>query len=137
MLGFVAPQMAIAREGYGCTLVPDGKVGAVAKLPPPPGNDPVAAWEEAPDAKLAAVVTDVALAGPGVRAVVVAKGGRIVAESYAPGFGKDTPLLGWSMTKSVNAMLLGRAMAEGKLGLDDAGLFPAWTDSVRTSSCAI
>jgi CubicO group peptidase (beta-lactamase class C family) len=60
--------------------------------------------------------------------VVVVKAGRIVGEAYADGFDAETPLLGWSMTKTVNARLLGRAMLDGKLGLDDAGLFPDWTD---------
>jgi len=41
------------------------------------------------------------LAGPGMRAIVVVKDGRIVAERYGEGFNSATPLLGWSITKSV------------------------------------
>jgi CubicO group peptidase (beta-lactamase class C family) len=127
MLGFVAPQTAVARAGLGCTLMPDGRAAAVAAAPAP---RPVSGtpWQEAPDAKVAAVLADAGLAGPGVRAIVVVKAGQIVGESYASGFDATTPLLGWSMTKTVNAMLLGRAILDGKLGLDDTGLFPEWTD---------
>src|SRR3569623_457937 len=32
MLGFVAPQVAVRRPGYGCTLVPAGNVAGLAKL---------------------------------------------------------------------------------------------------------
>jgi CubicO group peptidase (beta-lactamase class C family) len=129
MLGFIAPQTAVSRPGFGCTLVPDGRLDAVAKLPPPLMHTMVVTpWDEAPDAKIAAAIGDTTLAGPGVRAIVVAQAGKIVGESYAPGFDAGTPLLGWSMTKTVNAMLLGRLMLDGKLGLDDIGLFPAWTD---------
>src|SRR3569832_500588 len=136
MLGFVAPQIAVRRPGYGCTLVPDGNVAALAKLAPPAPADvanPDAPWPEgeavAPaDEAIAKVLADTKLTGPGMRAVVVVRAGQIVGETYADGFDAETPLLGWSMTKTVNAMLLGRAMLEGKLGLDDVGLFPEWTD---------
>jgi CubicO group peptidase (beta-lactamase class C family) len=136
MLGFVAPQIAVRWPGYGCTPVPDGNVAGLAKLTPAAPADianPDAPWPEgdavAPtDEAIAKALADPKLAGPGMRAVVVVKAGRIVGEAYADGFDAETPLLGWSMTKTVNAMLLGRAMLDGKLGLDDAGLFPDWTD---------
>src|SRR5690349_13167236 len=109
MLGFVAPQTAVARAGLGCTLMPDGRAAAVAAAPAP---TPVSGtpWQEALDAKVAAVLADAGLAGPGVRAIVVVKAGQIAGESYASGFDATTPLLGWSMTKTVNVMLLGRAI---------------------------
>ncbi|HVY51783.1 MAG TPA: serine hydrolase [Devosia sp.] len=130
ILGFVAPQVAIARPGHGCTLVPDGRLDHVAALPPAlPQATGGAAWAEAPDAAIARLIADPTLAGPGARAIVVARGGRIVAERYAGGFDARTPLLGWSMAKTVNAMLIGTLMLKGSIGLDDAGLFPQWTDA--------
>ena len=39
------------------------------------------------------------------RAIVVVKDGRVVAERYADGIGIDTPLLGFSATKSVISAL--------------------------------
>lgn len=62
----------------------------------------------------------------GTRAVVVCYGGRIVGERYAPGFTKDTPLLGWSMTKSVVHALLGIRVGEGKLRKEQDALLEEW-----------
>lgn len=52
------------------------------------------------------------------RAVVVVRDGRIVAERYAPGFTKDTPILGWSMTKTMINALVGILVKEGHLAVD-------------------
>lgn len=84
--------------------------------------------EIAPSPELTKILSDTALTGPGMRAVVVVKDGKIVAETYGKGFGPDTPLIGWSMTKSVNAAIVGRAYMDGKLKLTDDHLMPQWTD---------
>lgn len=41
------------------------------------------------------------------RAVVVLYKNRLIAEQYAPGFDKNTLLLGWSMTKSIQSTMIG------------------------------
>ncbi len=41
--------------------------------------------------------------------------GRIVAERYAAGYGIDTPILGFSATKSVMSALAGILVGQGKL----------------------
>ena len=78
------------------------------------------------------------------RAVVVVRDGRIVAERYAEGFGIDTPMIGFSATKSVTSALVGILVRQGKLALDRPAPVAAWRDpairgmrSPSTSCCAI
>ena len=52
--------------------------------------------------------------------LLVVHDGRVVHESYADGLGADTLFLGASMSKSVLAHLVGRALHDGALRLDDA-----------------
>ncbi|MDN8004440.1 serine hydrolase [Burkholderia multivorans] len=60
------------------------------------------------------------------RAVVVMWRGRVIAERYAPGFTGDTPLPGWSMTKTVTAVLIGMLVGQHRLSPDTAALLPEW-----------
>ena len=62
------------------------------------------------------------------RAIVVMKSGRIIAERYADGIGPETPLLGFSMTKSVISALTGILVRQGKLKLDGPAPVAAWTN---------
>jgi len=60
------------------------------------------------------------------RAVVIMHQGRIVAERYAPGYGKDTRLVGWSMSKSLTGVLIGLLVSDGRLRLDESAPVPSW-----------
>ena len=62
------------------------------------------------------------------KAIVIVRDGRVVAERYAPGYGVDTPLLGWSMTKSVTNALLGILVRQGKLDMNAPAPIAAWAD---------
>jgi CubicO group peptidase (beta-lactamase class C family) len=134
-LGFIGGGMAVARPGRGCTVVPDGKLESVAAAPAPtayagpPGYGALlSSWPEGTMVEtrptVAQVLNDAALAGPGARAIVVVDHGRIVGEHYAAGFNPGTPLLGWSMTKTVMAGVIGLLIKDGKLSLDQAGFWP-------------
>src|SRR4029450_12449875 len=62
------------------------------------------------------------------KAVVVVKDGRVIAERYAPGYGIDTQVMGWSATKSVTNALIGILARQGKLSLDGPAPIAAWSD---------
>ena len=132
------PRVARYRDPLGCTLLPAGddsdvvRVDAVA----PPQLDPDAPWPEgsAPEALDPALqqiidqafVEEDAERPRNTKAVVVVHEGRLMAERYAPGIGPETPLLGWSMTKSVTNLLVGRMVADGLLRIEEAAAVPAW-----------
>ncbi|HWX35395.1 MAG TPA: serine hydrolase [Steroidobacteraceae bacterium] len=146
LLGFIGDGLAVARPGTGCAAVSDGNLGfathvgtataaagfaaAAPEAAAPETSAPEvsaganAAWPlgdtVATTAALDRLLADDTLAGPGMRAIVVAAHGRIVAERYGAGFSPATPLLGWSMTKSVVAGLVGILVKEGRLTLDQS-----------------
>jgi CubicO group peptidase (beta-lactamase class C family) len=140
-LGVIGDGVAQYRPGHGCTVLPDGKLDASAPdelnalsrggSPVPPVAP--SAFSSGPWPDGAAVETskpidqllkDPVLAGPGARAIVVVDHGHIVGEYYAPGFAPTTPLLGWSMTKTVMAGVIGMLIKDGKLSLAQAGFWP-------------
>lgn len=63
---------------------------------------------------------------PDTRALLVVQNGMIVAEKYAPGFGRDTRFLGWSATKSITGTLVGMLVEDGVLDLDAPAPVPQW-----------
>lgn len=139
LLGYAAPRSSVYRPGYGCTNIADEAIAPTA-LPAPPqptSPDANAEWPVGNhagtnfDPALSGILADDTLRGPGMRAIVVVHHGRIVAESYGPGFDDKTPLIGWSMTKTVNAILTGRAALMGLLSVDDKNLFPEWAKDER------
>ena len=65
------------------------------------------------------------------RAALVVHDGRLVAERYAPGISASTPLIGWSMTKSITNAMVGLLIQDGKLTLDKNNLFPHWQSDER------
>lgn len=139
----VLARRAVWRKGLGCALVldrlrppvlPAGHDGVIA----PAGaglvqGEPAASDEGAVTGAgelQAAVVRAFSEPRPECRrrtlAVVVVHRGRIVAERYATGIGPDTPLAGWSMTKSVMNALTGILVGQGRLTLDAPVPIPEW-----------
>ncbi len=134
---FFAPATSQYREGLGCanlytSELSDKTLAASPSLPDgiwPKGNR----VNPSQDAEIERILSDETLLGEGYRAVVVVRDGRIVGESYAPGFDENTPLLGWSMTKTVTAGLIGTLIQSGQMALDDKLIdsFPEWADDSR------
>lgn len=60
------------------------------------------------------------------KAIVVIHKGQLVAEMYATGIDANTPLIGWSMTKSVTSLLVGLLVHDGRLTLAQAAPVPLW-----------
>jgi len=137
LFGFAAPATAQYRDGLGCANIHDAnpsdatvKVNAAAPEGLwPEGND-VAPSQ---DPEISAILSDPALLGEGYRAVVVVKNGRIIGEAYAEGFSPETPLLGWSMTKTVTAAIIGSLIQSGNISLDDplTGSYASWGQDAR------
>lgn len=63
-------------------------------------------------------------------AVIVLKDGKVIAERYAPGFTLDTPLLGFSATKSMTATLIGILVRQGRLALHAPAPVSAWRSEI-------
>jgi len=128
---------AVYRDGVGCTLDHDHPLVDAAV---PTDDQPAAALLReiagpavvAPATPQLAAALDRAFAEPDAppfrhtRAIVIVKDGRIVAERYAEGFGVDTPLLGFSATKSVVSALIGILVRERKLARDAPAPIAAW-----------
>ena len=136
LLGIFASNEAVYRDGLGCAVAPEGTVADLDALVSSPRREAASAW---PDGKqtesqpaFTRILSDKTLTGPGMRAVVVVKDGRIVAEAYGKGFSPETPLLGWSMAKTVNAVLAGTLVAKGRLSLSDRELLPQWKGDERS-----
>ena len=127
--------------GYGCTLAeqrpdlpPAMEVHAGQPAVPWPFGD--AGPRSTPPELAAAIDTAFREDDPDdrikdTRAVVVVHEGRLVAERYAEGIEADTPLIGWSMTKSVANALTGRLVARGVIGIDQTDLLPMWASDDR------
>ncbi len=137
LLGF-GRSHAVYREGLGCHLDHGGAVAAVS-LPAMQGQPsrpliPAIAGSSvvAPQTPQLAAALDHAFAEPEqppfrrTRAIVVIKDGRVVAERYADGYGVDTPILGFSATKSVMSALTGILVRKGMLTLEAPAPVAAW-----------
>ena len=65
------------------------------------------------------------------RAVLVVYDGNIIAEKYAPGFDKNTVMLGWSISKSLTAAMIGILVKENKLSIDMPAPVAAWVNTKK------
>jgi CubicO group peptidase (beta-lactamase class C family) len=128
-------------EGFGCVLIhgssppyllkSDLEALKTAKTPPrlPEIAGPSVVEPSGPALKVA---LDHAFEEPAeppfrrTKAVVVLRDGRVIAERYANGIGVDTPLLGFSMTKSVVSALIGIMTQQGLTSPSLPAPIPEW-----------
>lgn len=132
------------RDGVGCALAIDAGIPVSSEISarkePARANrsrtkdSPLAepVKSSSTDNPRLAAVLDAAFSEPDpehprrTRAIVVLHEGRIVAERYAADVGPDTPLPGWSMTKSIMNTLAGILVKEGRLTLNTPVFANAW-----------
>ena len=65
------------------------------------------------------------------RAVLILYDGNIIAEQYAPGFEKNTVMLGWSMSKSLTAAMAGILVNQNKLSVDEPAPVAVWANTEK------
>ncbi len=138
---------AVYHDGVGCTVVHPASVSAATPLPAPStaasmnaagapgaGRDIAGPAVVEPASEPLRAALDRVFAEPaggpvrGTKAVVVVHDGRVVAERYAPGYALDTPMLSWSMNKSVVNALVGILVRQGRLAVGAPAPVPAWRD---------
>ena len=132
---------AVFHEGLGCVLTHGSKepyilksdIAALRAPKTPPLLAEIAgpAVVEPADPNLKAAL-DHAFDEPAAppfrrtKAVVVVHEGKVIAERYAEGIGVDTPLLGFSMTKSVVNALIGILTQQGLVTPSMPAPIPEW-----------
>jgi len=131
---------AICRDGIGCVLINDDyEPGPYLRpnrndldndLPFPFGNNgPDTTTVEGVDYAKLEIALDSAFARPDfqkTRTVLVLHKNKILSERYADGFSAETPILGWSMTKSILATLYGILQYQDKLNVETPAPVPGW-----------
>jgi len=137
------PKLAVFREGYGCTLATDTDRESLLRqgdgyLRPAPARTDVL-WPRGekvaqPDARLKAVLEQAFTEPTGGRrqtqAVAIVHRGELIAEKYAAGFTQNTPVLGWSMSKTVTAALFGILAREKDIDLDAPAPVAEWQNDI-------
>ena len=133
------------RAGLGCTLIPVGEEAlSVSRVRLRAGS---ASGDESTnleigDTLLAAKLEralDTAFSEndsrglKNTKAVVVLHAGKLVAERYAANIDFESPLVGWSMTKSITNMLVGILVRQGKLNVNDPAPVSEWANDERKS----
>ena len=147
-----AKRKAIYRKGVGCTLINDLSEAQIRaqhfELPPPLQinrdsipwpygykiTEPVPAVINKPLLEQAITYAMHTAEGGKIcytRAVLVIYDGKIVGEQYAPGFDRNTVMLGWSMAKSFTGALICILVKEGKLNPDAPAPVPEWKNTAK------
>jgi CubicO group peptidase (beta-lactamase class C family) len=144
----LAKRTAIYRTGLGCTLVNDLSEAEIRNqhfnLPLIPlQNRDTIAWPSGDklsdslspniDTNAMQQAIDSAMQMPSkkgapayTRAFLVVYDGKIVGERYAPGFNKNSVLIGWSMTKSLTSAVIGVLVKACKLNPTAPAPVPEW-----------
>ncbi|MCT4645443.1 MAG: beta-lactamase family protein [Carboxylicivirga sp.] len=139
LFGLVS-QTAVYQHQIGATLYPDGFKEIEGRIPAAGVDNDTIAWP------MGNRMSDTIPAGVDIKslnqfidqqftetskAVVVVKDGQLIAEKYAKNLHANSPLLGWSMTKTITAALTGIMVKEGKIDIDQPALLEEWEQDER------
>ncbi|MFV0345402.1 MAG: serine hydrolase domain-containing protein [Bacteroidales bacterium] len=146
-LGFLTPQTAQWREGFGATLLSQGKILPTMQLHRNKRIPTASTWPvdrgthpkidslfdmQKLRSTLNDIFADIQEDGQGTRAVVVLYDTILVAQGYDTArVNKDSRMLGWSMSKSITADLLAIAQEQGKLDISSPAPISAWQEDER------
>ena len=136
----VLPSRAVFHDRVGCVLVHGDERIATATLRGAATGEPLLPTiagplaVEAADPRLKAALDAAFLETEHpphahTKAIVIVHNGRVIAERYAEGYGINTPILGFSMTKSVMNALIGILVRERRLAVDAPAPVAAWSGS--------
>ena len=124
--------------GIGCMLLSPGENAVdmqVSALPPlevssevawPLGSATPDRTDQYEDLLDAAFAEDDPAQPKNTKAIAIIHDGKLVAERYAEGVTTETPLIGWSMAKSVTALLVGLLVEDGALSTAAPANVPLW-----------
>ncbi len=140
---------AIFMDGLGATLLPENPTREGNKLIPKrnfikpdlpfpfgdlPQKDTI--FAEIDQVKLKTAIDHAFDTGEerikGTRSVIVVYKDQIIGEKYADGFDHLTPILGWSMTKSITATIYGILQKKGMVSIEDKTGIEAWQNDSRS-----
>lgn len=142
----IATSGAVYRGIAGCSIADNpstvGHVHAAPNRIVEPRPLPAATLSSAQRAVIDAAIDRAFLenASPPYRntkAVVVLRDGQLVAERYAPGVTAATPLLGWSVAKTIVNALVGILVRDGRISLRAAAPVPEWSSPDARRSITI
>lgn len=151
LLGQTNRHTAYFREGIGCTLVQDEALSTLDDQAPelvsPPTLNPFTAWphgsssiaelspyfdHNALDQALESAFVETDEEAPrNTLAVAVVHRGTLVAERYADHIDRDTPLLSWSMAKTITAMGIGALVSDQRLNPAAPAPVDAWAGTEK------
>jgi CubicO group peptidase (beta-lactamase class C family) len=123
------------RNGSGCISLPGGEWNITANTASGAlstttnrESDSISTTNERLAAALTQAVTESGPPYHRTKALVVMHDGKVIAENYAAGYDANTPVLGFSMTKSVVNAFIGILVRQGRLSLDQPAPIDAWSD---------
>ena len=127
--------------GLGCAVdYPDYstrrelEVDNVANSPAPwPRGESVTTIDDDLQSLLEELLAADNAAGLNTRALLLVHAGQIKAEAYGQGMNEESRLLGWSMAKSLNAIMLGNLEMRGLIDLESTPGFSAWSGDARAN----